>query len=95
MDLIYINAYKTFNKIRPFVLKIFRKNTFLHQSRAITMLLINEFSPSAITNYSSLISMSVQSLMKIGQKLLKLKTGNEALTDGRTAGHSNGSEGIT
>ena len=28
--------------------------------------------------------MSMQSLKKIGQKLLKLESGNEALTDGRT-----------
>ena len=28
--------------------------------------------------------MSMQSLKKIGQKLLKLEPGNEALTDGRT-----------
>ena len=35
--------------------------------------------------------MSVQSLKKIGQKLLKLESGNEALTDG----HSNGSVGTT
>ena len=38
----------------------------------------------AIPNHSSLISMSMQSLKKIGQKLLKLESGNEALTDGRT-----------
>ena len=35
--------------------------------------------------------MSMQSLKKIGQKLLKLESGNEALMDGR----SNSSEGIT
>ena len=80
-----------FIKIYPFVLKILRKNTFLHQSRAITLLFINEFSPSAIPNYSSLISMSMQSLKKIGQKLPKLESGKEALMDG----HSNGLEGIT
>ena len=55
----------------------------LHQSRAIT-LFINEFSPFAIPNHSSVISISMQSLKKIGQKLLKLESGNEALTDGRT-----------
>ena len=58
-------------KIHPFVLKILRKNTFLHQSRAITLLFIHEFSPFAIPNHSSLILMSMQSLKKIGQKLLK------------------------
>ena len=79
-----------FIEIYPFVLKILRKNKFLHQSRAITLLFINEFSPFAIPNNSSLISMSMQSL-KICQKLLKVVSRNEALTDG----HSNGSEGIT
>ena len=75
---------QNFIKIHPFVLKILRKNTFLHQSKAITLLFINEFSPFAISNHSSLISMSMQSLEKICQKLLKLESGNEALTDGRT-----------
>ena len=74
---IFINVY-------PFVQKILWKNTFLHQSRAITLLFINEFSPFAIPNHSSLTSMSMQSLKKISQKLLKLDSGNEALTDGRT-----------
>ena len=32
--------------------------------------------------------MSMQSLMKIGQKLLKLDSGNEALTDGQTDGRT-------
>ena len=90
---------QNFIKIHPFVPKILRKHTFLHQSRAITLLLINEFNPFAIPNHSSLISMSVQSLKKIGQKLLKLETGKEAMMDGwidkRTDGYSKGSEGIT
>ena len=68
MDLVFINAYiQNFIKIHAFVLKLLRKNTFLHQSRAITLLFINEFSPFAIPNHSSLISMSMQSLKKIGQ----------------------------
>ena len=50
----------------------------------MTMLFINEFSICAIPNQLSQISMSMQSLKKIGQKLLKLESGNEALTDGRT-----------
>ena len=75
---------QNFIKIHPFFLKILRKNTFLYQSRAITLLLINEFSPFAIPNHSSLISISMQSFKKIDQKLLKLEFGNEALTDGWT-----------
>ena len=38
--------------------------------------------------------MSMQSFKKIGQKQLKLESGNEELTDGRTD-TQNGSEGIT
>ena len=63
---------QNFIKIHLFVLKIYRKNTFLHQSRAITLLFMNKFSPFAIPNYSTLISMFMQSLKKMGQKLLKL-----------------------
>ena len=89
MDPVFINVYTKFYQIHLFVLKslrlkLLRKNTFSHQSRAITLLFINEFSPFAIPNHSSLISMSMQSLKKIGQKLLKLESGNEALTIGRT-----------
>ena len=90
---------QNFIKIHPFGLKILMKNTFLHQSRVITLLLINEFNPFAIPNHSSLISMFMQSLKKIGQKLLKLEldSGNEALMDGwidrRTDGRSKGSGG--
>ena len=85
MDLAFINAYtKFYQNSSRFVMKILRKNTFLHQSRAMTLLFINEFSPFEIPKHSSLISMSTQSLKKIGQKLLKLESGNEALTDGQT-----------
>ena len=71
---------QTFIKIHPFVLQILRKNTFLNQSRAITLLFIYEFSPFAIPNHSSLISISLQSLKKISQKLLKLESGNDIFT---------------
>ena len=65
-------------KIHPLGLKILRKNTFLHQSRAITLLFINEFSSFAIPYHSSLISMSMQNLKKICQKRLKLESGNDS-----------------
>ena len=91
MDLVYINAYT----------KVYQNSSFCsedteeyHHSRAITLLFINEFSPFAIPNHFSLVSNSMQKLKKIGQKLLKLASGNKAL-DRRTDGHSNGSEGIT
>ena len=73
-----------FINIHPFVLKILSKNPILHQSRAITLLFINKFSPLAIPNHSTMISMSMQSLKTIGQKLFRFKSGNEALADGRT-----------
>ena len=61
-----------------------------HTSRAITLLFQNEISPLAIPYHSSPIPMSMQSLKKIGQKVLKLEHGNEALTDRRmTDGSSN------
>ena len=82
MDLVYSNAYTKFIKIHPFV-DIKEKHIFTI-SRAITLLFIYEFSPFAIPNHSSFISMSIQSLKKIGQNLLKLESGNEALTDGWT-----------
>ena len=81
---------QNFIKIHPFVLKILRKNIFLHQSRAITLLFINKFSPFATPNHSSLTSMSMQSLKKIGQKLLKLESGNKVLTDGWTDRQTDG-----
>ena len=54
---------------------------FWQTSRAITLLFQNEISPVAIPYHSSLIPMSMQSLKKIGQKVLKLEHGNEVLTD--------------
>ena len=71
---------QNFINIHPFVLKILRKNTFLHQSRAITRLFINQLSPFAIPNHFFLISLSMQSLKKIGQKLLRLEPGNDIFT---------------
>ena len=66
---------------------------FKHKSRAITLDLIDEIYPSTIQNHSFLISTLIQSLKKIGQEMLKIESGNEALTDGhtdvRTDGHSN------
>ena len=51
---------------------------FGHESRAITMLFLNEIIPLAIRYHSSPIPMSMQSLKKIGKKLLKLEHGNDA-----------------
>ena len=51
---------------------------FGHESRAITMLFLNEIIPFAIPYHSSLIPMSMQSLKKIGKKVHKSEHGNEA-----------------
>ena len=49
-----------------------------YKSRAITLLFLNEIIPLAIPYHSSLIPMSMQSLKKIGKKVLQLEHGNEA-----------------
>ena len=46
---------------------------FGHESRAITLLFLNEIIPLAIPYHSSLIPISMQSLKKIGKKVLKLE----------------------
>ena len=51
---------------------------FGHESRAITLLFLNEIIPLAIPYHSSPIPMSMQSLKKIGKKVLKLEHGTEA-----------------
>ena len=80
-------SMQSLNKIGQKLLKLKSpETTFLHQSRAITLLFINEFSPFIISNHSSPVSMSMQSLKKIGQKLLKLESRNEVLMDGWTDG---------
>ena len=79
--ILYLSMHiQNFIKIHPFVLKILRKNTFLHQSRAITLLFVYKFSPFAIPNHTTLISMSMQSLKKPGHKLLNLESGNDIFT---------------
>ena len=50
---------------------------FKHRSRAITLYLFDEIYPFTIPNYSSEISNLIQSLMKIGQELLKIESRNE------------------
>ena len=59
---------------------------FWHTSRAVTLLFQNKISPLGISYHSSLIPMSMQSLKKIGQKVLKLEHRNEVLTDRQTDG---------
>ena len=59
-------------------LRYWPKMHFGHKSRALTLLFLNEIIPLAIPYYSSPIPMSMQSLKKIGKKVLKLEHGNEA-----------------
>ena len=81
LNLIYINAYTKFYHNPPICSEDIAENIFLRQSMAIALLFINEISPFAISNHSSPISMAMQSLNNIGQKILE--SGNKALTDGR------------
>ena len=84
MDLVFIYApTKFYQNSSIWSEDIEEKTHFLHQSRAITLLFINEFRPFAIPNHSSLISMSMQSLKKIGHKLLKLESWNNILDQSR------------
>ena len=86
MDLVYINAYtKFYQNLSICSYDIEEKHIFT--SIKGYNLFINEFSPFAIPNHSSHISMFMQSLKKISQKLLKFETGNKPLTDGQMDGH--------
>ena len=80
MDLVFINAYIKFYQNSSIGSEDIEENTFLHQSRAITLLFIQEFSPFACQNHSTLISVFMQTLKKIGQKLLKPESGNDIFT---------------
>ena len=51
---------------------------FGNKSRAITLLFLNEIILLTIPYHSFPIPMSMQSLEKIGKKVLKLEHGNEA-----------------
>ena len=54
------------------------KMHFGRKSKALTLVFLNEIIPLAIPYYSSLIPISMQSLKKIGKKVLKFEHGNEA-----------------
>ena len=57
--------------------KFLQKCNFEHKSRAITVRSFHEIYPSTIPNQSLPVSTNMQRLKKIGQKLLKLESGNE------------------
>ena len=73
MDLVFINTYT----------KFYQNSSICSEDieeKHISLSFINEFGPSAIPNHSPLISISMQSLKQIGQKLLKLESGNDSFT---------------
>ena len=79
---------QNFIEIHTFILKIMDGGGgahFLHKSRTITLLFLNEISLFPIPYYSFPISVPMQSFKKIGQKVQKLEHRNKALTD-RTDG---------
>ena len=59
-------------------LRYWPKKHFGHKSRAITLFFLNEIILLAIPYHSSPITLSMQSLKKIGKKVLKLEHRNEA-----------------
>ena len=60
------------------LLRNWTKMHFGHKSKARTLLFLNEIIPLAIPYHSSPIPMSMQSLKKIGKKVLKLEHRNKA-----------------
>ena len=73
MDLVYINAYTKFYQNSSVCSKDIEEKHIFTSIKGHNSVFINKFSTFAIPNHSSLISMSMQSLKKIGQKLLKLR----------------------
>ena len=61
---------QNFIEIRLFILKILSKMHLGHESRAITMLFLNEIIPLAIPHHSSPIPMSMQCICKILLKFI-------------------------
>ena len=94
MGLVYINAYTKLIKIHSFVLKILRKNTFLHQSRAITLLFIKNLTHLQSQTTPPWYQCPCKVWRTSVKKILKIKV-RKWSADGRTDGNSNGSESIT
>ena len=57
--------------------KFLQKCNFEHKSRAITVRSFHEMYPSTFPNQSLPVSTNMQSLKKIGKKLLELESGNK------------------
>ena len=83
-DFVFINAYTKFYQNSSICSEDTEEKQIFTSIKGHNSV-VYKFSPFAIPNHSSLISMPMQSLKKISQKLLKLESGNEVLTDsGRT-----------
>ena len=75
---VYAIYMQNFIEICLSFLRYWPKMHFGHKSSTITLLFLNEIIPLAISYHSSPIPISMQSLKKIGKKILKLEHGNEA-----------------
>ena len=74
---------QNFIKIHSFILKTLRKSPFLHQSKAIT-LLINEFSPFAIPNQPFLPDINVHAKFEENRSKPTQVRDRKGSSDGRT-----------
>ena len=70
MNLVFINAYTKFYQNSSIWSEDIEEKHIVTSIKGHNSVFINEFSPFGIPNHSSLISMSMQSLKKIGHKLL-------------------------
>ena len=72
------------------------KTNFQHNSRAKTLSLFDEIYPITTPRHSFPVSTFKQCLKKIGQKMLRIESGYEVVTDGgRTHNANYWTEGIT
>ena len=78
IDLVFINAHTKFYQSLSICSEDTEEKYIFTSIKGL--LFINGISPFAIPNHSFLNSMSMQSLKKINQKLLKLESGNDIFT---------------
>ena len=79
----YINAYTKFYQNSSICSDNIEEKYIFASIKGNNSVVYKEFSLFAIPNHSSLISMSMQTLKKIGQKLLKLRVRKQS-ADGWT-----------
>ena len=80
MDLVLINACAKFYQNSSICSEDIEEKHIFTSINGHNSVVYNKLSSFAIPNHSTLISMSTQSLKKIGQKLLKLESGNDIFT---------------